>query len=110
MRTPPPTCRDLWRAGCVEEAHVRFGRRAGETHRWKHRQGAPVRPHPSRVWDDAIGRLIFGWQPGGHRLIAVLPGHGQTIQVASWQPGQARLWVATARIPPGTSAVLGEYR
>jgi hypothetical protein len=35
----------LGRAGCVDEAHVRFGRRAGETHRWKHRQGAPVRPH-----------------------------------------------------------------
>jgi hypothetical protein len=37
--------RDLRRAGCVDEAHVRFGRRTGETHRWKHRQGAPVRPH-----------------------------------------------------------------
>jgi RNA-directed DNA polymerase len=45
MRTTPPTHRDLWRAGCADEAHVRFGKRAGETHRWKHRQGAPVRPH-----------------------------------------------------------------
>src|SRR5260370_325547 len=45
MRTTPPTHRDLWRAGCVDEAHVRFGRRAGETLRLKHRQGAPVRPH-----------------------------------------------------------------
>jgi hypothetical protein len=67
-----------------------------------------VVPGTTLSWDDAIGRLIFGWQPGGHRLIAVLPGSGETIQVASWQPGQARLWVATARIPPGTSAVLGE--
>jgi hypothetical protein len=39
----------LWRAGCVDEAHVRFGKRAGETHRWKHRQGAPVRLHHVNV-------------------------------------------------------------
>ena len=55
------------------------------------------------------GVLSFGWQPRGHQLIAVLPASGRTIQVASWQPGQARLWVATTQIPPGTSVVLGEY-
>jgi len=54
-------------------------------------------------------RLSFGWQASGHRLIAVLPRPGPTIQVASWQPGAAHLLVATARIPRGTSAVLGEY-
>ena len=27
--------------------HAGCGRRLGETHRWKHRQGAPGRPHPS---------------------------------------------------------------
>lgn len=59
--------------------------------------------------ESAAGALSFGWEPRGHRLIAVLPGPGETIQVASWQPGQARLWVATAQIPPGTSPVLGEY-
>ena len=61
--------------------------------------------------DVTKGVLSFGWQPRGHQLIAVLPlqGSGETIQVASWQPGQAQLWVATTRIPPGTSAVLGEY-
>jgi hypothetical protein len=53
--------------------------------------------------------LSFGWEPRGHQLIAVLPGSGETIQVASWQPGQARLWVATTQIPPGTSPVLGGY-
>lgn len=57
----------------------------------------------------SAGRLSFGWQANGHRLIAVLPRPGQTIQVASWQPGAAHLWVATARIPRGASAVLGEY-
>jgi hypothetical protein len=57
----------------------------------------------------AAQRLSFGWQANGHRLIAVLPRPGQTIQVASWQPGAAHLLVATARIPRGTSAVLGEY-
>jgi len=58
---------------------------------------------------DAAQRLSFGWQASGHRLIAVLPRPGQTIQVASWQPGAAHLLVATARLPRGTSAVLGEY-
>jgi hypothetical protein len=57
----------------------------------------------------ATGRLSFGWQASGHRLVAALPRPGQTIQVASWQPGWAHLWVATARIPRGASAVLGEY-
>ena len=65
-------------------------------------------PGSSLSWDVTKGVLSFGWQPGGHRLIAVLPGSGETIQVASWQPGQARLWVATTQIPPGTSAVVGE--
>jgi len=68
-----------------------------------------VVPGTTLSWDITKGVLIFGWQPRGHRLIAVLPNSGHTIQVASWQPGQARLWVATVRIPRGTSAVLGEY-
>ena len=57
----------------------------------------------------AAQRLSFGWQASGHRLIAVLPTSGETLQVASWRPGAARLWVATGRIPRGASAVLGEY-
>jgi Transposase DDE domain len=47
MRTNPQAHRDLWRAGCVDEAHVRFGRRLGETDPWKHRHRAPSRPHYS---------------------------------------------------------------
>ena len=40
-------------AGLVERplpgnGHGGCGRRLGETHRWKHRQGAPGRPHPMR--------------------------------------------------------------
>jgi hypothetical protein len=64
---------------------------------------------PGSTLTGVAGRLNFGWQASGHRLIAVLPRPGQTIQVASWQPGAAHLRVATARIPPGTWAVLGEY-
>jgi hypothetical protein len=37
--------RGVWRARCRVDWHAGFGRRAGETHRWKHQQGAPVRPH-----------------------------------------------------------------
>ena len=67
-------------------------------------------PGSSLSWDVNKGVLFLGWQPAGHQLIAVLPtGPSDTMQVASWQPGQQRLQVATARIPAGTSAVLGEY-
>jgi hypothetical protein len=66
-------------------------------------------PGSALSWDVTKGVLSFGWQPRGHRLIAVLPSPGQMIQVASWQPGWAHLWVATTQIPRGTSAVLGEY-
>jgi hypothetical protein len=67
-------------------------------------------PGSALSWDITKGVVIFGWQPSGHQLLAVLPlqGSGETTQVASWRPGQARLRVATVRIPPGTSAVLGE--
>jgi hypothetical protein len=68
-----------------------------------------VVPGSTLSWDATKGVLTVGWQPNGHRLIAVLSGSGDTIQVVSWQPGQARLWVATTQIPPHTSAVLGEY-
>jgi hypothetical protein len=68
-----------------------------------------VVPGSTLSWDVTKGVLSFGWQPGSHRLIAVLPGADDMIQVASWQPGQARLWVANTQIPPHTSAVLGEY-
>jgi hypothetical protein len=37
--------RDLWRARCRDDWHAGFGRRLGETHRSKYRQGAPSRPH-----------------------------------------------------------------
>ena len=35
----------MWSARCSETGHGGCGRRLGETHRWKHRQGAPGRPH-----------------------------------------------------------------
>jgi hypothetical protein len=66
-------------------------------------------PGSALSWDVNKGELIFGWQHAGHRLIAVLPnGSSEKILVASWQPGDQRLQVAAARIPAGTSAVLGE--
>ncbi len=43
--------------------------------------------------------LSFGWQASSHRLIAVLPKSGGSIQVAYWQPGDAHLLVATTHIP-----------
>jgi hypothetical protein len=37
--------RDLRRARCRDDWHAGFGKRLGETHRSKYRQGAPGRPH-----------------------------------------------------------------
>src|SRR6187401_2732548 len=51
------------RKGLVERplpgnGHGGCGRRLGETHRWKHRQGAPGRPHRSTAPDHAVTRLL----------------------------------------------------
>ena len=86
MRTTPPTHRDLRRAGCVDEAHVRFGRRAGETHRWKHRQGAPVRPHHVniRLEEHKLCLLVMiGVRADGRKeLIALADGYRESAE--SW--------------------------
>src|SRR2546423_15690614 len=86
MRTTPPTYRDLWRAGCVDEAHVRFGRRAGETHRRKHRQGAPVRPHHVNIRLEehklCLLVLIGGRADGRKELIALADGYREST--GSW--------------------------
>jgi Transposase, Mutator family len=86
MRTPPPAHRDLWRAGCVEEAHVRFGRRAGETHRWKHRQGAPVRPHHVNIRREEHKLcllVMIGVRADGRKeLIALAEGYRESAE--SW--------------------------
>jgi hypothetical protein len=49
MKHHPQPFRGLRRAGCVDEAHVRFGRRAAETDRPKDRHRAAVRPHHLRI-------------------------------------------------------------
>ncbi len=86
MRTPLPTPRGLWRAGCVDEAHVRFGRRAGETHRWKHRQGAPARPHhvTIRLDEEKLCLLVLiGVRADGRKeLIALTDGYRESTE--SW--------------------------
>jgi hypothetical protein len=65
----------LWRARCRDDRHAGFGRRLGETHRSKHRQGAPSRPHSrtshqgiSPGWIDVYTAKLSGqWLrlPGG---------------------------------------------
>jgi len=86
MRTTPPTHRDLRRAGCVDEAHVRFGRRAGETHRRKHRQGAPARPHHVniRLEEHKLCLLVMiGVRADGRKeLIALADGYRESAE--SW--------------------------
>lgn len=50
----------------------------------------------------------FGWQPGSDRLVAAIAQGPGVIQVASWQPGEARLSIQDLRLPSGTSPVLGD--
>ena len=86
MRTTPPTYRDLRRAGCVDEAHVRFGRRAGETHQRKRRQGAPVRPHHVNIrleeHKPCLLVMIGVRADGGKELIALADGYRESAE--SW--------------------------
>ena len=48
----------MWRAGCPDNGHVRFGRRAAETGQRKRRHRAAVRPH-NLVTDP--GFLLVAW-------------------------------------------------
>ena len=76
----------MWRAGCVDEAHVRFGRRAGETDRWKHRHRAPVRPHHVniRLEEHKLCLLVMiGVRADGRKeLIALADGYRESAE--SW--------------------------
>jgi transposase len=59
--------------------HGGCGRRPGETHRWKHRQGAPGRPHwyvlEERVWEL---KLV-----NAHH-VKILPGRKSDVLDAEW--------------------------
>ena len=41
------------------DAHVRFGKRSGKTHRWRHRQGGPDRLHWMMLRDGAAATWLF---------------------------------------------------
>ena len=86
MSTPPRAQRDLWRAGCVDEAHVRFGGRFWETDRWKHRHRAPSRPHHLKVRleaDKLCLLVIIGVRADGRKeLVALADGFRESSE--SW--------------------------
>ncbi|WUW51688.1 transposase [Streptomyces sp. NBC_01456] len=64
----------MWRAGCLEIGHVRFGRRAGETHRRQRRPGAPVRPHQ-------LAEYVGQETPDGLQLL---------LASCRWEPDEVR--------------------
>ncbi len=74
------------RAGCVDEAHVRFGKRAGETRRWKHLHGAPARLHHVniRLEEHKLCLLVMiGVRADGRKeLIALTDGYRESTE--SW--------------------------
>ena len=80
----------MWRAGCVDEAHVRFGGRPGETDRWKHRHRAPGRPHHVniRLEEDKLCLLVMiGVRADGRKeLVALTDGYRESAE--SWADTQ----------------------
>ena len=65
-------------------AHAGFGRRFGETHQWKHRQGAPDRPHLFRMEEHKLCLLVMiGVRADGRKeLIALADGYRESAE--SW--------------------------
>jgi len=76
----------LWRAGCVDEAHVRFGGRLGETDRRKRRHRAPSRPNHLKVrleQDKVCLLVIIGVRTDGRKeLVALVDGFRESAE--SW--------------------------
>jgi hypothetical protein len=54
-----------WRARCPDDRHAGFGRRLGETHRSKYRQGAPRRPHTT-CWAQSQQRAVVNRRERRH--------------------------------------------
>jgi hypothetical protein len=59
-------------------------------------------PDTSLSSDALIG---FGWPPGSDRLVAEL-SFTTKVQLASWQPGAARLSVTVVRPGTGTGSIV----
>ena len=86
MKQRPQPIRGLWRAGCVDEAHVRFGRRAAETGRLRDRHRAAVRPHHVgiRLDEEKLCLLVLiGVRVDGTKeLVALADGYREST--GSW--------------------------
>jgi hypothetical protein len=76
----------LWRAGCVDEAHVRFGGRRWETDRWRHRHRAPRRPNHLKVrleQEKLCLLVMIGVRADGRKeLVALTDGYRESTE--SW--------------------------
>jgi transposase len=59
--------------------HAGCGRRLGEIHRWKHRQGAPSRPHNYLLEDAGFEVMLVN-----PRQVKNLPGRKSDVSDAAW--------------------------
>jgi transposase-like protein len=86
VKHPYQPDRGLWRAGCVDEAHVRFGRRAAETGRSKGRHRAAARPHHLNIRLDeeklCLLVLVGVRVDGSKELITLAEGYREST--GSW--------------------------
>jgi putative transposase len=113
----------LWRAGCVDEAHVRFGRRIAETDRSRYRHRAAVRPHHLnvRLEQEKLCLLVMiGVRADGRKeLVALTDGYresteswadllrdckrrGMRAPVLAVGDGALGFWAALREVFPGT--------
>ena len=59
--------------------HAGCGRRLGETHRWKHRKGAPGRPHYYLLEDAGFEVMLVN-----ARQVKNLPGRKSDVSDSTW--------------------------
>ena len=60
--------------------HAGFGRRLGETHRWKHRQGAPGRPHFHALCETDTLEVVLV----NARHVKNVPGRKTDVKDSEW--------------------------
>ncbi len=72
------------------DAHVRFGKRSGKTHRWRHRQGGPDRLHWLLMRDGEGAKFLFRMSKAGRKRYAGLTVVTQDVaDVLGTELGQA---------------------
>jgi DDE family transposase len=69
------------------DAHGGCGRRSGETHRWKHRQGAPGRPHLVPTHDRSVSASSKNYRYSVNMQVVIDANTRLGVAVGATMPG-----------------------